>query len=820
MNKICTIISLLFSLLITIDGNAKNKPIGTWNVYSSFSAPAQKVIDTKNVVYYTSGGRLFSYDKKNDENYSYTIGNKLSDYDITDIYYNYDKNYLLITYSSGNIDLLYTDGNVVNMSDIKDATIDPPLTINSVAFDGDRIYVATEFGLVIFNEPRHEVIQSGIYGKSIGAVTVMGDNLVVYADKYFWFTNKSNNIIKFDAFTQLYGYSHIPHDLIPVADNKLIFRVDDGYLYLRLHTIDFDKHTYVPKKFRNDSYNNYSYLSKGDDGAIYYVSDNKLYSISGDYSENEKELCVLPEELKEGCKFGTYTGAGALWSLNKDGIACHSIGDDDGVTVNMDRYRPEEFSVSSVYYFFPTLDSKYLFVQNLGSTAYKFDGATATVLTAQNASRINLSTEESKNMTLYPVVTKNNQIPTRDNYMYASTHTGLTPDAKAPDTYYLSTRNFGMFKVRNGNEVGRYDDTNSPIPFFDNRWICYGCSMDRGGNLWVMVEHCNYKKNPILVLPADKCGLDPKDVKTEDWYVPDFIGNEVVDYWGGQDATFLNCKKSNMIFIITHGGDQVLAYDTRGTFNDFSDDRYYLWESFTDQDGNKLAPARKNCIVEDHDGKVWIGTNEGVIEIANPSNALNPNMTVNHVKVPRNDGTNMADYLLGTDNVMSISVDASNRKWLATYGSGLFLVSPDGHMIIENYTYENSPLPDNNVNAVYADPNSSTIYIGHRAGLITYSTDAAPVEDDYSNIYAFPNPVRPDYTGPIYIRGFMENTLVKIADVSGNVVSQGRAEGGLYAWDGCTSSGSRVKTGVYYVLVSQNASGSSSGAVTKIMVVN
>ena len=87
-------------------------------------------------------------------------------------------------------------------------------------------------------------------------------------------------------------------------------------------------------------------------------------------------------------------------------------------------------------------------------------------------------------------------------------------------------------------------------------------------------------------------------------------------------------------------------------------------------------------------------------------------------------------------------------------------------------------------------------------------------------MYAFPNPVRPDYTGPIYVRGLMDNSLVKIADVSGNVIFQGRAEGGMFAWDGCTASGKRVKTGVYYVMVSQNASGSASGAVTKIMVVN
>ncbi len=66
----------------------------------------------------------------------------------------------------------------------------------------------------------------------------------------------------------------------------------------------------------------------------------------------------------------------------------------------------------------------------------------------------------------------------------------------------------------------------------------------------------------------------------------------------------------------------------------------------------------------------------------------------------------------------------------------------------------------------------------------------------------------------------MDNSLVKIADISGNVLHQGRSEGGIFTWDGCNAAGERVRSGVYLVLASQNASGNSSGVVTKIMVIN
>lgn len=95
----------------------------------------------------------------------------------------------------------------------------------------------------------------------------------------------------------------------------------------------------------------------------------------------------------------------------------------------------------------------------------------------------------------------------------------------------------------------------------------------------------------------------------------------------------------------------------------------------------------------------------------------------------------------------------------------------------------------------------------------------APASDDYSDVYAYPNPVRPEYNGWITIAGLMDDSLVKIADAAGNVFFQGTSQGGMITWDGCDASGNRVKTGVYYVFASQNGDGTSSGAVTKIVVV-
>ena len=116
-------------------------------------------------------------------------------------------------------------------------------------------------------------------------------------------------------------------------------------------------------------------------------------------------------------------------------------------------------------------------------------------------------------------------------------------------------------------------------------------------------------------------------------------------------------------------------------------------------------------------------------------------------------------------------------------------------------------------------PSSNVVDIGTDEGLYEYHSDTAPAEDDYSNVIAYPNPVRPEYSGWITIKGLMADSLVKITDSTGNIVSQGDSQGGMYTWDGCNFNGERVRTGVYYVYASQSGDSGSNAVVTKIMIV-
>lgn len=224
-----------------------------------------------------------------------------------------------------------------------------------------------------------------------------------------------------------------------------------------------------------------------------------------------------------------------------------------------------------------------------------------------------------------------------------------------------------------------------------------------------------------------------------------------------------------------------------------------------------------NCVVsaiaEHRDGSVWIGTLDGgIYRLTGVDKALDGEMKVQHVKVPRNDGTGLADYLLADEQINDISVDSSGRKWIATERSGLFVVAPDGTEVIFNYTTGNSPLASNTVYNVYAQPSGRKIYVATPDGLLMHVSEMAPDSGKLESLHIYPNPVRPDYMGDVMIDGLTDGAVVTISSVSGNVVGRGRAEGGTFRWSPPAS----LAAGVYYVTAASPSGGS---AVGKLVVI-
>lgn len=261
----------------------------------------------------------------------------------------------------------------------------------------------------------------------------------------------------------------------------------------------------------------------------------------------------------------------------------------------------------------------------------------------------------------------------------------------------------------------------------------------------------------------------------------------------------------------------LLLFD-EGEMDDPNDDRCRVFTA----NNSELPNNDVNCVTADLDGDIWVGTTEGVVIFECGSSAFDESC-IGTRRIVEQDG--FGARLLETENVIAIAVDGANRKWIGTQ-NGVFLLSPSGEDQIDRFTAANSPLFDNAIADIAVDQQTGEVFFGTAKGIISYQSDAvAGGRVHRSDILVSPNPVREDYEGPIAINGLARDAVVKITDVTGKLVFETNALGGQAIWNGRDYNGRRVQTGVYLVFSSSNARNTSlnarpDAAVAKIMVIN
>ena len=244
------------------------------------------------------------------------------------------------------------------------------------------------------------------------------------------------------------------------------------------------------------------------------------------------------------------------------------------------------------------------------------------------------------------------------------------------------------------------------------------------------------------------------------------------------------------------------------------------YTQFINEDGTRLAPTGVRCICEDLDGNIWIGTNVGPLMLPSDEIKNGSNNVLQQIKVPRNDGTNYADYLLSGADITCMAVDGGNRKWFGTNGNGVYLISDDNLSQVQHFLTSNSLLLSNNIESITINNQTGEVFFGTDNGLCSYMSDATETNQSMSkdNVYAYPNPVTPEYTGMITVVGLTMDADVKIVTTNGTLVAEGRSNGGSFTWDGCDKKGHRVASGVY--MVQTATSDGKKGTVCKIAIVN
>lgn len=241
-------------------------------------------------------------------------------------------------------------------------------------------------------------------------------------------------------------------------------------------------------------------------------------------------------------------------------------------------------------------------------------------------------------------------------------------------------------------------------------------------------------------------------------------------------------------------------------------------DGIVNQDGTVVDFSLIRCITEDKNNNIWVGTDMGPLVIES-SQTTSESPMFTQVKIPRNDGTNYADYLLSGVDISCIAIDGGNRKWFGTNGNGVYLISNDNLSQVQHFTTSNSPLISDKIESIAINEANGEVYFATEKGLCSYVSDATATNDEMNkdNVWAYPNPVHSNYNGLITITGLSYDADVKIVTANGVLVAQGRSTGGTFTWNGSDLNGKRVASGIYMVeTATQNGE---KGTVCKIAII-
>lgn len=380
----------------------------------------------------------------------------------------------------------------------------------------------------------------------------------------------------------------------------------------------------------------------------------------------------------------------------------------------------------------------------------------------------------------------------------------LDVDPADKDHVYACGRT-GLYEFRNGQFVKHYNYDNSPIVAVTglegnkDYVLVQGIKYDTSKNLWCLNS---YGKNNIL--------LFSNNTEWTQKFKEELMLTQTMSLQNMKNIIF--DSRGLMWFINEHWNKpSLICYQP-------STEGIKVYSSFVNEDGTTVNVTFVRCVTEDKDRNIWIGTNMGPLQL--PANQIGTDDdTFNQIKVPRNDGTNLADYLLTGVDVTCMAVDGGGRKWFGTNGLGAYLISEDNYSEIHHFTVSNSDIISNNVQSIAIDQQTGEVFFGTDKGLCSYMSDATEPNEEMNkdNVYAYPNPVRPDYTGLITVTGLSYDADVKIVTSNGVLVAQGRSNGGMFTWDGTDLKGKRVVSGVYFVQTATQDG--SSGTVCKIAIV-
>jgi hypothetical protein len=746
--------------------------IGEWQQHLPWQR-AVYVTQSDSKVYFATEWAVVEIDKADRSPRFLTKVEGLSDVGMNLLRYNAAAKAILMAYTNSNLDIYYpADGSVVNLPFIqKNVNIIGDKQIYDVFFEGSTAYLSCGFGVLKLDIARAEAEYTVFTGVAVRAFAVYGGYLWAgTSEGVFRLPANDVNPADFSRWHMLGEADGFPTGLTVNA-----MCVSNGQLYFgmgkTLQRFDGTTLTQIASHPERDLY----YLTAEGPGLM--IAWKKGFLGSVEYLENNGNRY----EIHNACGaqfpfYGIEDGTKKFWFADEDdkfNYYDHNTG------------QCERFAFNSPYR------------QTSSEIAF---GAQGEVYVATPGPAPNLSIvgyREGVYRLKNGVWKRWSQATTPEIVDAEESFKDMWKVAPHPteDKVYIGSWVGGLLEFAGGDFVRRYSKTNSILQSAGASGPQTGIGglvFDADQNLWIS----NYSAAaPIAVLKPD---------------------GTLRNFSAAPASALLQVavdQNGYKWFVIAFNGG-VLVYDSGSDLDSPSDDRYRV---LTTANSN-LPTNTVNCITVDLDGDVWVGTQQGVVSFECGSNVFD-GTCVGRRRIVNVDGFN--GYLLETEDVRAIAVDGANRKWFGTT-NGVFVQSPDALTQVALYTKTNSPLLDNAITDIAINPKNGEAWIGTEKGIVSLRTEATQGGRINSLApYAYPNPVQPGYDGPIAIYGLARDANVKITDVAGHLVYEGKALGGQAVWNGRDYLGRRAASGVYLVFATSQATFEEPDAViTKVVILN
>ena len=739
--------------------------MGEWTLH----VPAREalgVVAHNKKVYAAFLSGVLLYDEETKEKSLLTSVNALSDVAVSTIGYEPISGTVIVGYENGNLDLL-TDNRTDNIPFIKLSSLQGLKTILRIVCRNGKVYAATGFGIVVIDPVKREVKETYYpteTNDAIQDIAFLGDTIFALTNnKMCW--AKINNPALAD-YNQWTVDNRVPNNAvstykdIEIINNDFFLSThDDAYSTDTIYTIQASG--IVPLVYPttglelNSLSNTNNHLTINTDGGVFIYNDN-LDGYSFGYN-------VYP--------FGSYVNATSSYMHGTDLYIADRV---SGLTK-----LGNDFSLVSLSFDGPPKNSFYAMDWYKGKLAVAGGGLNGKKYTFNNSGCYTL---EDGKWDLYA----REVIKTWDTAnLYDCLALSINPTN--PDEFAIGTYSDVPLSTITKDKVvtNLFDNSNSPIALTslgNGHAFISDVKYDEEGNLWMVNGYCD---KVLKVFTANK-----------DWYSFDLGSSSYNGYTGKMAIDY------NKNVWLSVDGKGLFGFDHAGTIDNPSDDRI---RQIVKSDLSENLPSNSvRAIAVDFDNEIWIGTDEGFAIIYNSESVFSsstPQYVPQRIKV---DFEGNVEYLLGSTAINDIEVDGGNRKWMATDGAGVFLLSPDGLTVLANYTVENSDLISNSVMDLEINHTTGEVYMVTDKGLISLRTDASYEDAEYSDVRVFPNPVQPDFSGVITIQGIRYNSDVKITDMGGNLVYKTTSNGGTAIWNGKTLNGEKVASGVYLIWTAAN----------------